>query len=59
MSSSKGRKPEDLDKELTVLRHLIEKENQMLRTMISSLDALEKKMIHSQKKRTSKAEKKR
>jgi hypothetical protein len=55
MSSADSKKPEDLDEELTVLRHLIQKENEILRNMISSLDALEKRMIRSQKKRRSKA----
>ena len=50
MSSANRKKAEDLDKELAILRHLIEKENEMLRNMISSLDALEKKMTRSQNK---------
>lgn len=59
MSSANSKKPEDLDKELTLLRHLIEKENKMLRNMISSLDALEKKMIRFQIKESRKQKKNR
>jgi hypothetical protein len=40
----------DLDKELGILRDLIEKENDMLRKMIDSLDGLEKKMMRAGKK---------
>jgi prefoldin subunit 5 len=50
MSQHKKSATKDLDKELGLLRDLIEKENDMLRKMINSLDALEKKMIQSGKK---------
>ena len=39
----------DLDKKLAVLRDVMKKENEMLRKMISSLDALEKKLLESKK----------
>ena len=50
MSRQKNGEAKDLDKELGVLRELIEKENEMLRKMIDSLDALEKKMTRTGKK---------
>jgi hypothetical protein len=50
MSQQKKSASKDLDKELGLLRDLIEKENEMLRKMINSLDVLEKKMIQSGKK---------
>ncbi|UCE42901.1 MAG: hypothetical protein JSV17_08110 [Candidatus Aminicenantes bacterium] len=50
MRQQKKRPSKDLDKELNLLRELIEKENDMLRKMIKSLDALEKKMSQSGKK---------
>jgi hypothetical protein len=50
MSQQKKSGTKDLDKELGILRELIEKENDMLRKMISSLDALEKKMTQPKKK---------
>ena len=50
MSRQKNGEAKDLDKELDVLRDLIEKENEMLRKMINSLDALEKKMAQTGKK---------
>jgi prefoldin subunit 5 len=50
MSQQKKSATKDLDKELGILRDLIEKENDMLRKMINSLDALEKKMMRSGKK---------
>ena len=50
MNQQKKSAADDLDKELGLLCDLIEKENNMLRKMISSLDALEKKMIQSGKK---------
>ena len=50
MSQQNNDVAKDLDKELGILRDLIEKENEMLRKMISSLDALEKKMTRTGKK---------
>ena len=50
MSQQNKNAEKDLDKELSILRDLIEKENEMLEKMISSLDALEKKMVQSRKK---------
>lgn len=50
MSSKKKNAKKNLDEELSILRELIKKENDMLRKMISSLDSLEKKMIRSEKK---------
>ena len=50
MSQQKKDDKKDIDKELSILRDLIEKENDMLRKMIDSLDNLEKKMIRSGKK---------
>ena len=50
MSQQNKNDEKDLDKELSILRDLIEKENEMLEKMISSLDALEKKMVQSRKK---------
>ena len=50
MSQQNNNAAKDLDEELGVLRELIEKENEMLRKMINSLDTLEKKMIRSEKK---------
>ena len=46
-----------VDEELGLLRELIEKENEMLRKMINSLDALEKKMMRSKKKEGQKRKK--
>jgi len=46
-----------VDEELGILRELIEKENEMLRKMINSLDALEKKMMRSKKKEGQKRKK--
>ncbi len=50
MSRQKKSEEKNLDKELGILRDLIEKENEMLRKMIDSLDALEKKMTQTGKK---------
>ena len=50
MSGQNKNEAKDLDKELGILRDLIEKENEMLRKMIDSLDALEKKMTQTGKK---------
>jgi hypothetical protein len=50
MNRQKNDEAKDLDKELGILRDLIEKENEMLRKMINSLDALEKKMTRAEKK---------
>jgi hypothetical protein len=50
MSRQNKNEAKDLDKELGILRDLIEKENEMLRKMIDSLDALEKKMSQTGKK---------
>ena len=50
MSRQKNDEAKDLDKELGLLRDLIEKENEMLRKMIDSLDALEKKMTQTGKR---------
>lgn len=50
MRRQKNSEAKILDKELGVLRELIEKENEMLRKMIDSLDALEKKMTQTGKK---------
>jgi hypothetical protein len=50
MSQQNRKDAKTLDKELDRLRDLIEKENDMLRRMIQSLDALEKKMLHPEKK---------
>jgi hypothetical protein len=58
MNPSDRKKSQDLDRELSVLRHLIEKENEMLRHMISSLDALEQKMTRSKEKKSLKKKKK-
>lgn len=51
MSQQKKGAKKDLDRELGILRELIEKENDMLRKMINSLDALEKKMTKADKKK--------
>lgn len=51
MSSKKKNAEKNLDEELSILRELIKKENDMLRRMISSLDSLEKKMIQSEGKK--------
>ena len=50
MGRQKNDEANDLDKKLGILRALIEKENEMLRKMINSLDALEKKMTRTEKK---------
>lgn len=42
---------EKLDKKLSSLRELIQKENTMLRKMIKSLDALEKKIARKSRKK--------
>ena len=57
MSQQKKKSIKDLDEELNVLRDLIEKENEMLRRMIGSLDALEKKIISAGKKEEHKQKK--
>ena len=57
MSQQKKRVKKDLDEELGLLRDLIEKENDVLLKMINSLDALEKKMIQSGKKKDHKRNK--
>lgn len=57
MNQQKKDAAKDLDKELSILRDLIEKENDMLRKMINSLDALEKKMLRSGKKESRKRKK--
>ena len=57
MSQQEKNSSKDLDKELGILRDLIEKENDMLRKMINSLDALEKKMMRSEKKKGPKRKK--
>jgi len=57
MSQQKKSASKGLDKELGLLRDLIEKENDMLRKMINSLDVLEKKMIKSEKKEGNKRKK--
>ena len=57
MSQQDNDATKDLDKELSILRDLIEKENEMLRRMINSLDALEKKRLRSGKKENSKRRK--
>jgi len=50
MSQQNNDATKNMDKELSILRDLIEKENDMLCKMINSLDALEKKMMRSRKK---------
>jgi hypothetical protein len=50
MSHNKKGAKKNLDQELDILRDLIERENEMLRKMLNSLDALEKKMKHPLKK---------
>jgi hypothetical protein len=50
MSQQKKGAEKDLDKKLNILRDLIEKENEMLRKMIESLEALEKRMMQPPKK---------
>jgi hypothetical protein len=50
MSQQNNDTTKKMDKELDILRDLIEKENDMLRKMINSLSALEKKMMRSGKK---------
>jgi len=57
MSQQRKKSIKDLDEELNVLRDLIEKENEMLRRMIGSLDALEKKIISAGKKEEHKQKK--
>lgn len=57
MSQQNNNAVKDLDKELGILRDLIEKENEMLRKMINSLDALEKKMMRPKKKESRKRKK--
>lgn len=57
MSQQNNNAAKDLDEELGLLRELIEKENDMLRKMINSLDILEKKMIRSEKKEGQKRKK--
>jgi hypothetical protein len=57
MSQQNNDAAKGLDKELSILRDLIEKENEMLRRMINSLDALEKKRLRSGKKENRKRRK--
>ena len=57
MSQRKKGDTKNLDKELNALRNIIEKENEMLRKMIDSLDALENKMVGLRKKEVQKRKK--
>jgi hypothetical protein len=57
MSRRKRGDTKNLDKELSELRNLIEKENEMLRQMIDSLDSLEERMMGSRKKESEKRKK--
>jgi hypothetical protein len=57
MSQQNNDDAKALDEELGRLRDLIEKENDMLRKMIKSLDVLEKKMVGSGKKESDKNKK--
>jgi uncharacterized coiled-coil protein SlyX len=57
MSQQRKKGIKDLDEELNVLRDLIEKENEMLRRMIGTLDALEKKIIRAGEKEEHKRKK--
>lgn len=54
MSQQSNDDAKALDEELGKLRDLIQKENDMLRRMIKSLDVLEKKMEQSGKKESDK-----
>jgi hypothetical protein len=47
----------DLDQQLSILKDLMKKENEMLRKMISSLDLLEKELVLSRKKQMNKDKK--
>jgi hypothetical protein len=57
MSRQKKGSSKDLDREWGVLRDLIEKENETLRKMIESLEALEKKRVGSKTKKSLKKKK--
>ena len=50
-NKQKHRKERDIDEELAILRESMKKENAMLRKMIASFEALEKKNIKSKKKK--------
>ena len=54
MSQQNNDDAKALDNELDKLRDIIEKENEMLRRMIKSLEVLEKKMVRSGNKESNK-----